>query len=268
MKTYTLLFFLLIFAFSYNITAKKNEIKKNDPVSKETKGHVVSLDKFKGSVLVMYFFGNNVDNWDQPIAELNRLKEKFKNKKVRIGALTDKTQEEIEEYMKTMDFIMFAKSIDFAVVTDSDSAKKYKTKPPYAYIIAPDGQIYWKGKSLRDIGDKINEVLENPLNSQNKGTNVYAAKLTGEVTHFKDTTPKLNYDDSDGIDDPGVKEGTTFYKDDQPDKVTLATEADELNDDTKSQIANQRIEEYEGTPGLKETKGEYEARGYMSPDED
>ncbi len=267
MKTY-ILFFLLIFMFSYNIQAQKNEIKKSDSVHSETKGNMISLDKFKGSVLVLYFFGNNMDDWDKPIAELNRLKEKFKDKKVRISALTDKTPEEIEEYMKTMDFIMFAKSIDFAVVTDSDSAKKYKSKPPYAYIIAQDGQIYWKGRSLRNIGDKINEVLENPVNTQNKGTNVYAAKLSGEVTHFKDTTPKLNFDDSDGIDDPGVKEGTTFYKEDQPDKVTPATEAAELNDDTKSQIANQRIQEYEGTPGLKETKGEYEARGYMSPDED
>ncbi len=267
MKTYALLF-LLVFAFSSSISAKKNKIKKNDPVSKETKGHVVSLDKFKGSVLVMYFFGDNMDDWDRPIAELNGLKEKFKNKKVRVGALTHKTPEEIEKYMKTMDFIMFAKSIDFAVVTDSDSAKKYKANPPYVYVITQDGKIYWKGKSLRGIGDKIDEVLETPVNTQNKGTNVYAAKLTGEVTHFKDTTPKLNFDDSDGIDDPGVKEGTTFYKDDQPDKVTPATEAAELNDDTKSQIANQRIQEYEGTPGLKETKGEYEARGYMSPDED
>ena len=267
MKTY-ILFFLLIFAFSYNITAQKNEIKKSNSDCSETKGQVISLDKFKGSVLVLYFFGNNVDNWDRPIAELNRLKEKFKNKKVHIGALTHKTTEEIDKYMKTMDFIMFAKSIDFAVVTDSDSAKKYKVKPPYAYVIAPDGQIYWKGKSLRNISDEINEVLENTVNVQNKGTNVYNTKLTGEVTHFKDTTPKLNYDDSDGIDDPGVKEGTTFYKENQPTRVTPATEADELADDTQSQISNQRIKEYEGTPGIKETKREYEARGYMSPDED
>jgi len=267
MKTYILLF-LLVFALSYNISAQKSETKKSDSVHSEAKGNMVSLDKFKGSVLVIYFFGDNMNNWDRPIAELNGLKEKFKDKKVHIGALTDKTQEEIEEYMKTMDFIMFAKSIDFAVVTDSDSAKKYKTKPPYAYIIAQDGQIYWKGKSLGNIGDKINEVLENPVNAQNKSTNVYNTKLTGDVTHFKNTTPKLNFDDSDGIDDPGVKEGTTFYKDDQPDKVTPATEAAKLNDDTKSQIANQRIQEYEGTPGIKETKREYEARGYMSPDED
>ncbi len=267
MKTY-ILFFFLIFMFSYNIQAQKNEIKKSDSVHSETKGNMISLDKFKGSVLVLYFFGNKMDDWDKPIAELNRLKEKFKDKKVRISALTDKTPEEIEEYMKTMDFIMFAKSIDFAVVTENDAAKKYKTKPPYAYIIAPDGQIYWKGKSLGKVSDKIIEVLENSVNAQNKGTNVYNTKLSGEVTHFKDTTPKLNFDDSEGIDDPGVKEGTTFYKENQPDKVTPATEAAELNDDTKSQIANQRIQEYEGTPGIKETNREYEERSYMNPNDD
>jgi len=267
MKTYTL-FFLLMLTIVFTAAAQKKDAAVAPSSCSETKGQVVSLDKFKGSVLVLYFFGNNIDNWDRPIAELNRLKEKYKNKKVHIGALTSKTQEEIEEYMKTIDFIMFAKSIDFAVVTDSDSAKKYKAKPPYAYVIAPDGQIYWKGKSLRNIGDKINEILENPVDAQNKGTNVYDTKLTGEVTHFKNTTPKLNFDDSDGIDDPGVKEGTTFYKEDQPTRVTPATEADELNEDTKSQISNQRIKEYEGTPGIKETKREYEERGYMAPDED
>jgi len=267
MKTYTL-FFLLIFVFSYNISAQKNEMKKNESVCREAKGRMISLNKFKGSVLVLYFFGDNMNNWDWPIAELNRLKEKYKNKKVYIGTLTSKTTEEIDEYMKTMDFIVYAKSIDFAVVADSDSAKKFKIKPPYAYVIAQDGQIFWKGKSLKNISDIINEVLENPLKAKNKNKNVYDEKLAGEVTRFKDTTPKLNIDDSQGMDDPGVKEGTTFYKDNLPAKVTPATEAAAFAEDTKSQISNQRIEEYQGAPGVKETEREYEQRSIMNPNDD
>jgi peroxiredoxin len=244
-----------------NITSADNNLSKADE-------QVISLDKFKGEVLVLYFFGGNMNNWDKPISELNALKIKFKNKKVKVGAITSKTEEEIDEYMKTIDFIVFAKSIDFAVVTDSDSAKKYKVKPPYAYVVAPDGTIYWKSKSLKNISDKINELLGKSADIQIKGTNVYSAKLEGEVTHFKNTTPKLNVDDSQGLIDPGVSEGTTFYKNDQPEKVTPATEADELNEDTRDQIPNQRIEEYKGTPGIKETDREYEERSVMSPNDD
>ena len=267
MKTYTL-FVALIFAFVINAAAPKEKVpvaKNNIP---EMGKQIISLDKFKGSVLVLYFLGNDMDKWNRPIAELNRLKEKFKNKKVKIGALTPKTSEQIENYMKTMDFIVFAKSIDFAVVTDSDSAKKYKVKPPYAYVIAPDGSIYYKSKSLNNISDEINEALGESENIPVKGTNVYNVKLEGEVTHFKNTTPKLNLDDSDGLDDPGVAEGTTFYKNNQPQEATPATEANELNNDTKDRIPNQRIDEYEGTPGIKETDREYEDRSVMSPNDD
>ncbi len=267
MKTYTL-FVLLMLTLVLNAAAPPKNVKGAEDNLSKAKGQMISLDKFKGSVLVLYFFGDDMDKWDRPIAELNRLKEKFKNKKVKIGALTSKTPEQIDEYMKTIDFIVFAKSIDFAVVTDSDSAKKYKVKPPYAYVIAPDGVIYWKGKSLKDISDKINEILNNQADIQTKGTNVYNTKLEGEVTHFKNTTPKLNVDDSQGFTDPGVPEGTTFYKENQPAKVTPATEADELNEDTRDRIPNQRIEEYEGTPGIKETEREYEERSVMSPNDD
>jgi len=266
MKTY-ILFILLVFMFSFNMTAQKNK-PASDKACCAEKGQLVSLEKYKGSVLVLYFFSDNVDNWNRPIAELNRLKEKYKDKKVHIGAITSKTTEEIDEYMKTMDFIMFDGSIDFAVVTDSDSAKKYKVKPPYVYVIAQNGTIYWKGKSLKNIGDKINEAMNSSANVQNKGTNVYNAKLTGEVSRFKNTTPKLNYDDSQGMDDPGVPEGTTFYKNDERERKTPATEAEEFDEDTQSQIPNQRIKEYKGTPGIKETKREFDERSIMSPDDD
>ena len=267
MKPYSFLLILML-AVCYNITAGKNENVKNKSVCTEEIGHMISLEKFKGSVLLLYFFGDNMNDWDRPIDDLNRLKGKYKDKKVHIGTLTSKTTEEIDEYMKTMDFIVYAKSIDFAVVTDSDSAKKFKVKPPYAYVIAQDGQIFWKGKSLNNISDIINEVLENPLKAKNKNENVYNEKLVGEVSRFKDTTPKLNIDDSQGMDDPGVKEGTTFYKDNLPAKVTPATEAAAFAEDTKSQIPNQRIEEYQGAPGVKETEREYEQRSIMNPNDD
>jgi len=267
MKTYTFLA-LLMLTLVLNAAAPQKNVSAAENNLSKAEGQMISLDKFKGSVLALYFFGNNINNWDYPIAQLNRLKEKYENKNVKIGALTSKTREEIDAYMKTIDFIVFAKSIDFAVVTDSDSAKKYKIKPPYVYVIAQDGTIFWKGKSLKNADNKIVELLNNHLPAQNEGTNVYNDEIEGEVTHFKNTTPKLNLDDSNGIPDPGVPEGTTFYKENQPEKVTPATEAEELDEDTRDQIPNQRIEEYEGTPGIKETEREYEERSIMSPNDD
>ncbi|RLD11798.1 MAG: hypothetical protein DRI44_02785 [Chlamydiae bacterium] len=267
MKTYVLSF-LLIFAFGYNISAKKIEVKKDNHLHSEVKKQMISLAKFKGSVLVLYFFGDNMDNWNRSIAQLNRLKTQFKDKNVYIGAVTSKTKEEIDEYMKTIDFIMFAKSIDFAVATDSDSAKKYKVKPPYVYVIAQDGRIYWKSKSFNNIQIKINDLIEKSVNAQNKGTNVYNEKLTGDVTHFKNTTPKLNLDDSRGLADPGVKEGTTFYKENKPAQPTPATEESELSEDTHDTIPVQSIEEYKGTPGIKETDRKYQERSDMNLNDD
>ncbi len=235
MKIY-ILFFLLVFAFSYNISAQKNEINKNDSACSETKEQVISLDKFKGSVLVLYFFGDNMDKWHKPITELNHLKEKFKNKKVNIGALTSKTQNEIKTFTKSIDFLMFAKSIDFAVVTKNDSAKKYNVKPPYAYIIAQDGKIYWKGKSLENISKKISDLLSESANVQLEGTNVYDAKLTGKAVHHKNTTPKLDYDDSEGIPSHGLTIGKTMQKKEKK--------------KSGKRIPGQTIRQYEVTPGI------------------
>ncbi len=236
MKTYILLF-LLVFAFSYNIQAQKSEIKKSDSACSETKGQVISLDKFKGSVLVLYFFGDNMDKWHKSITELNRLKEEFENKKVKIGALTPKTQNEIKTFTQSIDFLMFAKSIDFAVVTENDSVKKYNIKPPYAYVIDQNGKIYWKGESLKNISKKINDLLAKSANINPEGTNVYDAKLTGEAVRHKNTTPKLNYDDSQGIPHYGL---TTSGK-------TMPKKEKKKSGD---RIPGQTIRQYEVTPGI------------------
>ena len=240
MKIY-ILFFLLVFAFSYNISAQKNEIKTSNSVGSETKGQVITLDKFKGSVLVLYFFGDNMDKWNRPIVELNRLKEKFKNKKVNIGALTSKTQNEIKTFTKSIDFLMFAKSIDFTVVTKNDSTKKYNVKPPYVYVIAQDGKIYWKSKSLKNISKKISDLLAGSANVKLEGTNVYDAKLTGKATRYEDTTPKLDYDDSEGIPHYGLTTGKVIQK--------KGSQKKEGSSDKR--ISGQVIREYSVTPGLK-----------------
>jgi len=236
MKTYAL-FFLLVFAFSYNISAQKNEINKSVSGGSETKGQVISLDKFKGSVLVLYFFGDNMDKWNRPIVELNRLKEEFKNKKVNIGALTSKTQNEIKTFTKSIDFLMFAKSIDFTVVTKNDATKKYNVRPPYVYVIAQDGKIYWKGKSLKNISKKISDLLAGSANIQLEGTNVYDAKLTGKAVRHKNTTPKLDYDDSAGIPSHGLTIGKTMPKKEKK--------------KSGKRIPGQTIRQYEVTPGIK-----------------
>jgi peroxiredoxin len=110
----------------------------NFTVLAEINKKTVTLDKFKGSVVVMYFFGDDMDKWNKPISELNELQKKFKDKNVKIGAITPKSLDNIKSFTKSIDFLTFAKSIDFTVVAESDTAKKYKIKPPYVYVITPD----------------------------------------------------------------------------------------------------------------------------------
>ncbi|MCK5851573.1 hypothetical protein KAH27_00970, partial [bacterium] len=180
---------------------------------------------------------DNMDKWHKSITELNRLKEKFKNKKVEIGALTSKTQNEMKPFTKSIDFLMFAKSIDFAVVTKNDSAKKYNVKPPYAYVIDQDGKIYWKGKSLENISKKISDLLAGSANVQLEGTNVYDVKLTGKTVRHKNTTLKLDYDDSEGIPSHGLTIGKTMQKKEKK--------------KSSNRIPGQTIRQYEVTPGIK-----------------
>jgi len=236
MKTY-ILFFLLVFAISYNSLAQKSEVDKNDSVSSDRIDKMISLDKFKGSVLVLYFFSDNMDDWNQPIVELNTLKKKYINKKVQISALTSKTPNELNTFTKSIDFLVFAKSIDFAVVTKNDSAKKYDIKLPCVYVIAQNGNIYWKGKSLKHINKKINDLLAGTANVQIDGTNVYEGKIAGKAKRYKNTTPKLDYDDSQGIPHHGL---TTSGK-------TMPKKEKKKSGD---RIQGQVIKQYKSTPGI------------------
>ena len=236
MKNY-ILFFLLVFTFSYNCSAQTNEINNNKTVSSDTINKMISLDKFKGSVLVLYFLSDNMDDWNQPVVELNSLKKKYKNKKVRILALTSKTQNEINIFTKSIDFLVFAKSIDFTVIAKNDSAAKNDIKPPCVYVISQDGNIYWKGKSFKHLNKKINDLLAGTANVQLDGTNVYEGNLTGKATRYKNTTPGLDYDDSQGIPHYGLKaSGKTM-----PGKRTKKS---------GKRIKGQVIKQYKTTPGI------------------
>jgi len=241
MKTYTL-FILLAFVFSFNVMAQKNDLTASSAKCSKTNGQTISLDRFKGTNLVLYIFGNNIDKWNKPIAALNNLKREYANKNVRIGALTSKTQEEIAKYTKSIDFLMFAKSIDFAVVTENYATKKHEIDPPYVYIIASDGTIYWKGESLKNISGKINKLLNSTEENQGSGTNVYNAKLTGKVARYEDTTPKLDYDDSQGIPHRGITAVNTAGN---------SAENKQTKKDKQSRIPGQKIKQYEATPGIK-----------------
>jgi len=236
MKTY-ILFFLLVFALSYNSLAQKSEVGKNDSVSSDTIDKMISLDEYKGSVLVLYFFSDNMDNWNQPIVELNTLKKKYKNKKVRFSALTSKTQSEVNTFTKSIDFLVFAKSIDFTVITKNDSAAKNDIKLPCVYVIAQNGNIYWKSKSLKHINKKINNLLAGTANVKFDGTNVYEEKIAGKAKRYKDTTPKLDYDDSQGIPHHGL---TTSGK----------TMPGKRKKKSGSRIKGQVIKQYKVTPGI------------------
>lgn len=226
----TLILFSILLFLSNDLFAQTNAQQK-------TNQNVISLNKFKGSILVLYFFGDDMDKWNKPIVELNRLKKEFENKKdVHIGAVTPKSKSEIEKITKSIDFIMFANKIDFAVVTDSDTAKKYNVKPPYVYVIAPDGKIFCKSKSLNNISAKINELLDNK-NIKLSGTNVYKnAVIDGKATRIKDTTPKLDYDDSRGIPTHGLTLG----------KISTPKSSKEK----RNRIEGQTIRQYQTTEGI------------------
>ncbi len=205
-------------------------------VSAEINNKSVSLEKFKGSVVVLYFFGDDMDKWNKPITELNKLQEKFKEKNVKVGAITPKSMENIKSFTKSIDFLMFAKSIDFTVVAESDTAKKYKIKPPYVYVISPEGKIYYKSTSLDNVDGKIEKLIAGSNEIHSDGTNVHSAKIDGKVMEYKNTTPKLNYDDSDGIPHPGITIGNTMPKKEKKKK--------------SEGIPGQTIKQYDVTPGI------------------
>jgi len=225
----TLILFSLLLFFCLNSFAQTN-------VQQKSNQNIISLNKFKGSILVLYFLGDDIDKWNKPIVELNRLKNEFANKNVHIGAVTPKSKNEIEKITKSIDFIMFANKIDFAVVTDSDTAKKYDVKPPYVYVIAQDGKIFWKSKSLDNISSKIQELLDDK-NIKLSGTNVYKnAKIDGKAVRVKNTTPKLDYDDSKGIPTHGLTLG----------KISTPKTSKEK----RNRIKGQTIRQYEATEGI------------------
>ena len=208
----------------------------NFTVLAEINKKTVTLDKFKGSVVVMYFFGDDMDKWNKPISELNELQKKFKDKNVKIGAITPKSLDNIKSFTKSIDFLTFAKSIDFTVVAESDTAKKYKIKPPYVYVITPDGKIYYKSRSLNNIGNKVEKLLAGSSEIHSDSTNVHNAKISGKVVDYENTTPKLNYDDSEGIPHPGITIGKTMPKKEKKEK--------------SKGISGQTIKQYDVTPGI------------------
>ncbi len=226
----------------------------NPPRQVEAAGQTISLEKYKGDVVVLYFFSDDMDTWDKPIRQLNNLKKEFAGKNVRIGALTGKSKQDIKRHMKTIDFIVFTKSIDFSVVTDSDSAAKRGIKSPCVYVIGPDGKIRWRGKLTGNVGSIVGGILREsspPARGADGGrsTDVFTTTLDGELVTVEDSVPKPSpEDDPDGIPDPGVPEGTVFVKDEQPSQQEQYREAHESADPEDALAPVQEIEEYPMTP--------------------
>ena len=156
-------------------------------------GKKIPLDKFKGSVLVFYFFDEDMDSWIRPIRTLNFLTKSFEVKKVKIGGFTTKSKEQINRQMKKIDFISFANNIDFPIVTKSKSAELLNIKAPAVYVTGLNGEIRWSGQLSKKLSDVISELLsEKAPTVAEKDSSLpgkWIADLNGYFVQFDSSVP-------------------------------------------------------------------------------
>jgi len=193
--------FILCFFLASGIIA---EVDKNisNPVINTPKvakvniiknGKKIPLSKFKGSVLVFYFFDDDMDSWIRPIKTLNFLTKSFEGKKVKIGGFTTKSKEQINNQMKKIDFISFVDNIDFPIATKSKSAELLNIKAPAVYVTGLNGEVRWNGQLSKKLSDVISELLtERALVVTEKDSGLpwkWIADLNGLFVQFDSSVP-------------------------------------------------------------------------------
>ena len=210
--------FILCFFLASGIIA---EVDKNisKPVTNTTNvakvniiknGKKIPLDKFKGSVLVFYFFNEDMDSWIRPIKTLNFLTKSFEDKKVKVGGFTTKSKEQINKQMKKIDFISFVKNIDFPIATKSKSAELLNIKTPVVYVTDLNGEIRWNGKLSQKLSDVISGLLSEkaPIATE-KDNNLpgkWIADLNGLFVQFDSSVPPPPPDElMNGISVPRIE---------------------------------------------------------------
>ena len=189
--SFVLCFFL---ASALNAEVIKNNSGSVTNLNIIKNGKTIPLNKFKGSILVFYFFNDDMDSWIKPINILNQLSKQFADKNVKIGAFTSKSKEQISKQMKKIDFISFVKNIDFPIITESKSAVLLNIKTPCAYVSGLNGKIRWKGQLKRNLNKIIAELInEKSLNITETDDDVstinWISELNGIFVKFDTSVP-------------------------------------------------------------------------------
>jgi len=193
--------FIICFFLTSGIIAEgdKNISKLVTNITKVAKVNIIKkskknpFDKFKGSVLVFYFFNEDMDSWIKPIKTLNFLTKSFEGKKVKVAGFTTKSKKQINKQMKKIDFISFVDNIDFPIATKSKSAELLNVKTPAVYVADLNGEIRWKGQLGKNLSVVISNLLAEKTQKVTKKNNSlpkkWIAELNGPFVQFDSSVP-------------------------------------------------------------------------------
>jgi len=121
-------------------------------------GNIHTLESLKGKVIVLNFWFIQCKPCVEEFPDLNKLKNKFKNKSVEFFAVTWNDKNSLVKFLET-------KKLDFTVVPDGKLVNKFKIPYyPYNIIINKKGKVEYVSDVLSlNIMKKIERKIKNYL---------------------------------------------------------------------------------------------------------
>jgi len=114
----------------------------------------LTLEGLKGKIVVLEFWATWCGPCRKSVPHMIELNKKYAGQGVVFIGLTDELRDKVEPFAKEM-------KMDYAVGGGSQTLKQYGVEGiPTAFIIAPSGEIAWKGHPLTGMDEALEAQMK------------------------------------------------------------------------------------------------------------
>jgi thiol-disulfide isomerase/thioredoxin len=152
--------------FTFTLAPRAGEAAPNVTLTRLDTGETVTLDAFRGQVVLLEFWASWCGPCQQPMSEYDRLMrehaEEWEGKAVIIGASIDERIETIRNHVEKRGWTNVVQVHCGQGTWESEAATSFGVRSvPSACLIDPTGQIIWIGHpSSIDVEERIRAYLE------------------------------------------------------------------------------------------------------------